>query len=171
MRREYGVVDYVAVLARLAVLLPPALHAEVERAVLHFPYERYLYPGALAVLARLHELGTLVILSDGDSVYQPAKIVRSGIAAAAMGNVLVFAHKEESVAEILRAYPAERYVAIDDKAAVLAALRERIGARMFTIHVLQGHYASAAPDAPPPDRVVAAIGDLRSIDPAQLSRE
>ena len=96
---------------------------DVDRAVLDVPFERYLYPHALDVIAHLWRLGEPVILSDGDRVYQPMKIERAGILLAVRGNVLVYEHKEDHLAEVQRRFPADRYVHIDDKAALLARTR------------------------------------------------
>src|SRR6266566_4105565 len=82
---------------------------DVDRAVLSVPFERYLYPRAMEVVARLWTLGDVAIVSDGDRVYQPAKIARAGLLLATRGNVLVYEHKEDHLAEVQRRFPARHY--------------------------------------------------------------
>ena len=159
VRREEGIVDYPETLRRFHTLSPEA-DDTIDRIVWDFPYQRYVYAGALATVAHLATHGAPVIFSDGDSLYQPHKIERAGLAAAVRGNVLVTAHKEERADEVLRRFPADHYVAIDDKAPVLARLKERLRECVTTVHVLQGHYAGDPPAGPAPDIVVQRIGDL-----------
>ena len=112
------------------------------------------------MLEALWRVGTPVILSDGDPVFQPLKIARAGIDQAVRGNVLVFKHKEEHLVDVARLFPADRYVAVDDKAAILARIKLHWQDRVRTIHVLQGKYADDGFDGPPPDAVIRRIGDL-----------
>jgi FMN phosphatase YigB (HAD superfamily) len=104
----------------------------------------------------------LAIVSDGDPVFQPAKIARAGLAAAVEDRVLIYVHKEDHFEEIARLLPADRYVLVDDKASILARVKARLGPRAFTLHVAQGKYA-ALPAARPPDLTVHAIGDLLAL--------
>ena len=131
--------------------------------LLEYPFERLLYPGALEVLARLGQAGPTAIVSDGDGVFQPWKIARSGIAGAVGGRVLVFLHKERELDEIERRVPAQRYVVIDDKEWLLAAFKRAWGERVTTVFPRQGHYArdTSRFEAPFPDVTVDRIGDLR----------
>jgi FMN phosphatase YigB (HAD superfamily) len=168
--RDLGnVVDFPETLRRFRRTFPgePRLE-EVDRAVLGVSFESYLYPHALEVIARLWTLGDVVILSDGDRVYQPAKIDRAGLLLAARGNVLVYEHKEDHLAEVQRRFPADRYVHVDDKAALLAQTKLALGRRATTVHVRQGHYASEAPSGPPPDIAVDRIADLLRLDSARF---
>ncbi|HEV8468027.1 MAG TPA: HAD family hydrolase [Candidatus Limnocylindria bacterium] len=170
-REESGVVDFPETLERFRRAFPNEPHAsEVDRAVMTVPFEGYLYPRALEVIAHLWTLGTVVILSDGDRVYQPMKIARAGLVLAARGNVFVYAHKEDHLAEVQVRFPAERYVHVDDKASLLARTKERLGDRATTIHVRQGHYATESDAGPPPDITVDRIGDLLEIDPGRFDR-
>src|SRR6185503_756116 len=142
--------------------------ADVDRSVLDVPFERYLYPRALDVISHLWENGEPAILSDGDRVYQPMKIERSGLLLAVRGNVLVYEHKEDHLAEVQRRFPATRYAHIDDKAALLARTKESLGERVTTVHVRQGRYAAEEASGPSPDIVVARIADVMTIAPARL---
>jgi FMN phosphatase YigB (HAD superfamily) len=170
VRDDRGVVDYPETLRRFrrAVREERRL-ADVDQTVLDVPYERYLYPRALEVIALLWQRGEPAILSDGDRVYQPMKIARAGLLLAMRGNVLVYEHKEDHLAEVQRRFPAERYAHIDDKASLLARTKETLGDRVTTVHVRQGHYATEPPSGPPPDIVVDRIADVLSIAPARLS--
>src|SRR5581483_2910933 len=131
--------------------------------LVEYPFAERLYPHALDVLAALRERGATVILSDGDVVFQPRKIRRSGIWDAVDGNVLVYVHKERELADIERRYPAERYVLVDDKLRILAAIKQAWGERVTTVFPRQGHYALDPAEIarhPPADATVERIGDL-----------
>ena len=177
VRHDTGVVSYPLTLARydedlrLRGQQPEAGRALEERRraladlVMLFPYDRYLYPGTRETIAHLRRLGRVAILSDGDPAYQPIKIARSGLAAAVDGYVLVFAHKEEHTRELLAAFPADRYVLVEDKPMVIAKMRARLPAPLTTVLVQQGKYAAAAATLPwaGADLTVEAIGDLRGL--------
>lgn len=164
IRDECSVVDYPEVLRRFRRAFPgEARLVEVDRAVLDVPFERYLYPRALDVVDHLWRLGEPAILSDGDRVYQPMKIERAGLLLAVRGNVLVYEHKEDHLAEVQRRFPAAHYVHIDDKAALLARTRASLGERVTTVHVRQGHYATEAPRGSRPDITVERIADVLTI--------
>jgi len=170
VRQERGGVDFPETLQRFRRAFPDEARAgDVERAVMSVPFERYLFPRALDVIAYLWTLGTVVILSDGDRAYQPMKITRAGLSRAAKGNVFVYAHKEDHLAEVQIRFPSDHYVHVDDKASLLARTKERLDGRVTTIHVRQGHYASDPPAGPPPDLTVDHIADLLAIDPARFT--
>jgi len=170
VRADCGVVDYPETLRRFRRAFPEESRlSDVDRAVLDIPFERYLYPRALDVIGHLWRLGEPAILSDGDRVYQPMKIERAGLLLAVRGNVLVYEHKEDHLAEVQRRFPAAHYVHIDDKAALLARTRASLGDRVTTVHVRQGHYATEGSSGAPPDVVVERIADVLTIPPARLS--
>ena len=120
------------------------------------------------VIARLWSFGDAAILSDGDRVYQPAKIALAGLLLATRGNVLVYEHKEDHLAEVERRFPAHHYVHVDDKASLLARTKEGLGSRATTIHVHQGHYAAEPKAGPAPDLEIDRISDLLTLDPARF---
>jgi FMN phosphatase YigB (HAD superfamily) len=164
MRQERDYVDFPATIERFHLEHPEAQRLPAVAAVLtNLPFDRYLYPGALETLAALRALGPVVIVSDGDAVYQPRKIRRSGVAAAVDGQVLVFAHKQAQLPEVQRRYPADHYVLIDDKPNILADVKRLWGDRVTTVLVNQGQYAHSAARPtyyPAPDRVAPAIADV-----------
>lgn len=135
--------------------------------LLYYPFAEKLYPGALAAIRHLRAWGLTVILSDGDVVYQPRKIQRSGLWEAVEGRVLVYIHKERMLDAVAERYPARHYVMIDDKLRVLSAVKKQWGDQVTTIFTRQGHYA-LDPDTtaayPPPDLTIEGIGDLVGID-------
>ena len=159
VRDEMGFVDFLGTLARFDAA-HPEFAAVLDRMVLDFPYADVLYPDSLNTLAALWRVGIPVVLSDGDRTYQPLKISRSGVDEAVRGNVLVFPHKERDLDDVARLFPADRYVAVDDKAAILARLKLHWGERVATVHVLQGKYSDDPYDGPAPDATIAAIVDL-----------
>lgn len=162
VRRDLGHVDFLETLSRYH-----AAHrdvpADLDRVILDLPYERYRYPETLEVIAALWDRATAVVLSDGDPVFQPLKIARSGIALAVRGNVLVFSHKDARLDDVERLFPADRYIAVDDKAEVLARIKLHWNDRVRTVHVLQGKYADDAFEGPRPDVVIGAIGELTKL--------
>jgi FMN phosphatase YigB (HAD superfamily) len=169
VREQAGVVDFPETLRRFRRAFPNEPRTEdVDRAVLDVPFERYLYPRAIDVIARLWTLGEVAIVSDGDRIYQPAKIARAGLLLATRGNVLVYEHKEDHLAEVERRFPARHYVHVDDKASLLARTKAGLGARATTIHVRQGHYATEPQPGPPPDVEIDRIADLLTLDPRRF---
>ncbi|HEY7064834.1 MAG TPA: HAD family hydrolase [Chloroflexota bacterium] len=164
IRQEHDFVDFPATIQRFHLEHPEEQRLpEVNELLMGLPFDRYLYPGALETLATLRELGPVVILSDGDAVYQPRKITRSGVAATVEGRVLIFAHKEQQLPEVERRFPADRYVLIEDKPSILANVKRRWGDKVTTVLVCQGQYAHSAAQAaykPAPDYVAPTIADV-----------
>ena len=135
----------------------------VSSFLVDYPFADRLYPRALDVIARLKMLGPTVILSDGDVVFQPRKVQRSGLWNAVGGEVLIYVHKETMLDDLQRLYPARRYVMIDDKVRILAAMKAVWGERLTTVFPRQGHYAYDAAILaanPAPDLTIEGIGDL-----------
>jgi FMN phosphatase YigB (HAD superfamily) len=156
--KEY--VDFPATVARLAAE-HPADAARVERILDELPYRDFVYPGAFETIQALWRSTTPVILSDGDLVFQPRKIERAGLAAAVHGNVLIYVHKEQRLADVARRFPGPRPVFVDDKARILGRIERQIPDAV-TIHVRQGSYAHDPVDAgdPAPDLEIPTIADL-----------
>ncbi|MGA2777565.1 MAG: HAD family hydrolase [Steroidobacteraceae bacterium] len=165
LRDELGRADYLAALQAFRTGLedrPELLH--MSEFMLEYPFAQLCFPSALEAVAHLSQLGRTVVLSDGDIVFQPRKVQRSGIWDSVEGRVLIYLHKERSLDDVQRHYPAAHYVMVDDKPNLLAAMKTRLQNKLTTVFVQQGHYAqSAQMDAidPPPDRVIERIGDLR----------
>jgi len=169
-RSRLGYADYLGALEdfRDGRVAGPELLA-LSAYLLDYPFAGLLYPHALEAIGRLRTLGTTVVLSDGDVVFQPHKVQRSGISDAVSGKVLVCLHKEQALAQVQSNYPADHYVGVDDKPLLLAAMKRAMGARLTTVFVRQGHYALEAAGAaasPGPDVTIDAIGALIALDPA-----
>ena len=164
LRSELGYADYLGALQRFRVAYPHDTHMlELSDWLTDYPFAERLYPGALELVERVRALGQPVILTDGDVVFQPRKIKRSGLWDAFRGDVLVYIHKEEELEDVERRYPAERYFLVDDKVKILAAVKEAWGERVTTVFPRQGHYADDAELVaryPAPDLTVEQIGDL-----------
>ena len=164
---DLGYRDYLGALQRYRVEHPEDIHLlSMSSWLVDYPFANRLYPGSLDVLERLRGWGRTVILSDGDVVFQPRKVERSGIFEAVEGHVLIYIHKEQELADVERRYPAAHYVLIDDKPRILAAVKEVWGERVTTVLPRQGQYAWA-PDASTyraPDVTVDRIGDLADYD-------
>jgi FMN phosphatase YigB (HAD superfamily) len=175
LREELGYVDYLGALERYRV---EALHRpEVLRIsswLVDYPFADRLYPGGLDAVKHVQQWGSPVILSDGDAVFQPRKVERSGLWRAFDGRVLIYIHKEEELDDVARLYPADHYVIIDDKLRILSAVKKIWGERVTTVFPKQGHYAldpEILAECPPADIELAKIGDLVSYDlPALLKR-
>jgi len=176
LRHELGYVDYLGALERYRV---EALHRpEVLRMsswLVDYPFADRLYPGALDAVKHVQQWGTPVILSDGDAVFQPRKVERSGLWRTFDGRVLIYIHKEEELDDVARLYPADHYVMIDDKLRILSAVKKIWGERVTTVFPKQGHYAldpEILAECPPADIELAKIGDLVTHDlPALLKRK
>jgi FMN phosphatase YigB (HAD superfamily) len=166
---ELGYRDYLGALQRYRVEHPRDLHLmSMSSYLVDYPFANRLYPGALDVLERLRGWGPTVILTDGDVVFQPRKVERSGIAEAVDGHVLIYIHKEEALDDVERRYPAQHYVLVDDKPRILAAVKEAWGDRVTTIFPRQGQYARDAKAYRPADLTVERVGDLLTHDLPRL---
>jgi len=167
LRAELGYADYLGALQRYRVEHPrdPQLIA-VSSFLMNYPVEDCLFPRTLEVLEHLASLGSTVILSDGDMVFQPHKIERSGLLAAVGGRVLIYVHKERELDDVEARYPGEHYVLIDDKVRILAAAKQIWKERLTTVFPRQGHYARGPELAadPAPDLCIEHIADLLDRD-------
>jgi len=142
LREELGYADYLGALQRyrLIDMNNPRLLL-MSAFLLGYPFAERLYPAALDVIRHLGGLGRTVILSDGDVVFQPRKVQRSGLWDAVDGRVLIYIHKEQMLEAIAQRYPAAHYVMVDDKLRVLQAMKIALENRLTTVFVRQGHYA------------------------------
>jgi FMN phosphatase YigB (HAD superfamily) len=139
--------------------------------LLDYPYAERLYPRALEALARLRELGPLVVLTDGDAVFQPRKVSRAGILGA-VDALLVYVHKEEELDDVERRHPARHYVLVDDKLRILTAAKAHWGDRVTTVLPLQGQFANddeITARFPAADVTVDGVGELVELDVAALA--
>ena len=171
-RVSLGLADYLGSLQEFRAGLDddPKL-LDMSQFLLEYPFAGRLFPRALEAIAHLRNLGMPVVLSDGDIVFQPRKIKRSGIWDAVEGRVMIYVHKEKVLDHMQRRYPARHYVMVDDKANLLAAMKQVLGARLTTVFVRQGHYAVSPESksaAPAPDLVIERIGDLLNHNPTDF---
>lgn len=172
LREQFGLADYLAALQAFRTGLDdhPDLLAMSEF-LLEYPFAARLFPRALDAVAHLSTLGRPVVLSDGDIVFQPRKIQRAGIWDAVAGRVMIYLHKERVLDHMQRRYPARRYVMVDDKPNLLAAMKSTLGSKLTTVWVRQGHYALAAESKsvdPAPDVIIERIGDLMNHTPSDF---
>jgi FMN phosphatase YigB (HAD superfamily) len=169
---ELGYRDYLGALQRFRGEHPREVELlSMSAYLIDYPFADRLYPSALKVLSRLKHLGPTVILSDGDVVFQPHKVERAGLSDAVDGRVLIYIHKEESLDDVERRFPAEHYVLVDDKLRILAAVKRFWGERVTTVFARQGSYAldpQTVGALLPPDFTIEAIGDLLSFDLPRL---
>jgi FMN phosphatase YigB (HAD superfamily) len=172
LRSELGYVDYLGALQRYRLQsLNDMRLLLMSSFLIDYPCASRLYPGALDVVRHLRTKGLTVILSDGDVVFQPRKIERSGLWAAVDGRVLIYIHKEDMLDAVAERYPARHYVMIDDKLRLLTAAKKTWGDRLTTIFPRQGHYALDARNIaayPPADVSIERIAELTDMDFAML---
>jgi len=164
LRSELGYADYLGALQRYRLQYPrdPGL-LTVSHFMINYPFAIRLYPDSLDVVEHVKQWGKPVVLSDGDAVFQPLKVERSGINESFDGNVLIYIHKEQELDDVERRFPAQHYVLIDDKLRILTAVKKIWGAKVTTVFPRQGHYAldpKVLVDYPPADISVERIGDL-----------
>jgi FMN phosphatase YigB (HAD superfamily) len=162
LRSELGYADYLGALQRYRADFPYDSHVlTVSTFLINYPFANRLFPNSLDVIDYFRKHGPVVILTDGDAVFQPRKIERSGLGEAVENNILIYVHKERELADLERRYPAKHYFLFDDKLRILSAIKEQWLDRITTVWVKQGHYASnEIEDAkyPAADVVIDSIG-------------
>jgi FMN phosphatase YigB (HAD superfamily) len=163
-RSLLGYADYLGALQRyrLEELHDPRV-LRIANWLADYPFADRLYPHALDAVRRAQQWGTTVILSDGDAAFQPRKVERSGLWRVFGDNVLIYVHKEESLDDVERFFPARHYVMVDDKLRILEALKHSWGDRVTTVFPRQGHYAlepGVESRYRTPDVTLHRIGDL-----------
>lgn len=173
LRNELGYADYLGALQRYRVENPYDSHLlAVSTYLVNYHFANRLFPNSLDVLEYCKQFGKVVILTDGDVVFQPRKIERSGLLEAVESNILIYIHKEHELKDVERRYPAQHYVLVDDKLRILTAIKEIWKEKVTTVFPRQGHYAlnekeiSKYPNA---DITIERIGDLLNFDLKQLT--
>lgn len=164
LRGKLGYADYLGALQQYRVEHPHDVRVlGISAFLVDYPFASRLYAGALAAVGHCRARAGAAVLSDGDVVFQPRKVARSGIGEAVGGQVLIYIHKEQMLADVERAYPARHYVMVDDKLRILDAMKRQWGKRLTSVFVRQGHYAldpEVVRTNPAADRTVERIGDL-----------
>jgi hypothetical protein len=168
LRNQLGYADYLGALQRYRKEYPHDLGLlAVSRFLINYPFANRLFPDSLDVIERVKKWGTAILLTDGDVVFQPRKVDRSGLYEAVDGHALIYVHKEHELVDVEARYPAVQYVIVDDKLGILAAVKKHWGLRVTTVFVRQGHYAldpkilAAYPAA---DLSIECIGALMNFD-------
>ncbi len=172
LRSELGYADYLGALQRyrLNYMEDPNL-LTMSAYLLDYPFANRLFPQALEVIKHLQKWGPTVILSDGDVIFQPRKIARSGLWEAVKGNVLIYIHKEEQLESVERHFPAQHYVLVDDKLRILSTIKASWHERLTTVFPRQGHYAhdsKLSATFPAADITIERIGELLNYDLSAL---
>jgi FMN phosphatase YigB (HAD superfamily) len=174
LREELGYADYLGALQRYRIEHPRDPHVlHLSHYLVDYPFANRLYPESLDVIEYLRTFADVAILSDGDVVFQPRKIERSGLGSAVGENVLIYVHKEEELEDVEARMPAEHYVVIDDKLRILAAVKDVWHERVTTVFPRQGHYAFdevVLATYPPADITVDRIGEVLKLSPDVLRR-
>ncbi len=164
LRDELGYADYLGALQNYRIEHPYDTHLlAVSTYLVNYPFADRLFPDSLDILEYFKKLGKVVILTDGDVVFQPRKVERSGLLEAVEKNILIYIHKERELKDVERRYPAEKYVLIDDKIRILSAIKKIWKERVTTVFVRQGHYAFDEKEVakyPSADLAIEKIGDL-----------
>ena len=167
LRATLGYADYLGALQRYRCEYPhdPRL-LTVSQFLINYPFANRLFPNSLDAIEHVRQWGPAALLTDGDVVFQPRKVDRSGLFEAVDGNVLIYVHKEKELKDVERHYPAGHYVLVDDKLRILTAVKQIWGARVTTVFVRQGHYAldpKIVSEYPAADRTVERIGELLNL--------
>lgn len=181
VRKEMGLVSLPLVLEALdsAAAADTSLSPEQRRErrfafarlLMDFPYGEYLYPGAIEAVRHACRAGQVAILSEGDEVFQPHKIWRTGLYHEVAGSVIIFRHKVEHLRELVAAYPADHYVLVEDKPEILQTVKQSLGDQVTTVFVRQGKYAAAlVPGSPEPDVVLDSISEFADLDLVSLAQ-
>jgi FMN phosphatase YigB (HAD superfamily) len=172
LREELGYADYLGALQRYRIENPRDPHLlGVSSYLVDYPFANRVFPGALDAIEHLTGWGPTVILSDGDVVFQPRKVERSGLSEAVGGRVLIYIHKERELEDVEQRYPARHYVLVDDKLRILTAVKSAWGPRVTTVFARQGHYALDPAEVakyPPADVTAERVGDLARVERAAL---
>jgi FMN phosphatase YigB (HAD superfamily) len=168
LRAELGYADYLGALQRYRIEYPrdPGL-LTVSHFLVNYPFATRLYPDSLDAVEHVKQWGEAVILSDGDVVFQPLKVERSGIWETVEGKVLIYIHKEQELEDVEQRFPAAHYVLVDDKIRILTAVKKIWGKKVTTVFPRQGHYALDAKlvaGFPPADITIERIGELCVIE-------
>ena len=172
LRTELGYADYLGALQRYRIEHPRDPQVlTVSHFLVNYPFANRIFPTALDAVEHVKQWGKAVILSDGDVVFQPRKIERSGLFEAVDGHVLIYIHKEQELDDVKQRYPGDHYVLVDDKLRILTAVKKVWGARVTTVFPRQGHYAldpHLLKSYPPADVTIDRIGDLLRYDLPQF---
>jgi FMN phosphatase YigB (HAD superfamily) len=173
LREQLGYADYLGTLQQYRTEFPRDLHVlSLSHFLVDYAFANRLYPESLDVIDRLKTWGTVVILSDGDVVFQPRKVERSGLWSAVDGKVLIYVHKEQELDDVVERFPARHYALVDDKLRILSAVKDVWGDRVTTVFPRQGHYAHDAKILaayPAADITVSRIGELAAFDRGAFS--
>jgi FMN phosphatase YigB (HAD superfamily) len=169
LRTQLGYADYLGALQRYRIENPHDLGLlAISRFLINYPFANRLFPNSLDVIEHTKQWGAAVLLTDGDVVFQPRKVDRSGLYEAVEGHALIYVHKERELSDVEARYPAAHYVMVDDKLRILAAIKKIWRSRVTTVFVRQGHYAldpkilAACPAA---DLSIERIGALLNYGP------
>lgn len=173
LREELGYADYLGALQRYRVENPYQTHLlAVSTYLINYPFANRLFPNSLDALEHCKQFGKVVILTDGDVVFQPRKIERSGLLEAVERNILIYIHKELELLDVERRYPARHYVLVDDKLRILSEIKKIWGKKVTTVFPRQGHYAfdeKIIAKYAPADITIERIGDLLNFSAEQLT--
>ena len=174
LRSELGYADYLGALQRYRVEHPYDSHLlSVSTYLVNYPFANRLFPNSLDVIEYCKQLGKVVIMTDGDVVFQPRKVECSGLFEAVDGNILIYIHKEQELHDVVRRFPADHYVLVDDKVRILSAIKEVWGTKVTTVFPVQGHYAldeETVRKYPAPDIKIERIGRMLDISREALIR-
>ncbi len=172
LRTELGYADYLGALQRYRINHPRDFKIiAVSYFLINYPFANRLFPCSLDVIEQFKQYGETTILSDGDMIFQPLKVERSGLRQAVDEKVMIYIHKEQELDDVKARYPADHYVLIDDKVRILDAVKKTWGAQVTTVFPRQGHYAADTAEVAKymtPDVTVDRIDQLRDYDLSRL---
>ena len=107
LRKELGYADYLGALQRYRAAYPRDSHVlRVSAYLINYPFANRLFPESLDAVEHAQAWGPAVLLSDGDVVFQPRKIERSGLLDIVDHNILIYVHKEQELDDVEARFPA-----------------------------------------------------------------
>lgn len=171
VRTETEIVDIPETISRFAFEAgSQPLHRELVRLTWDFPFRDITFPGAIETIWNLREMGTAVVLCDGQEAFQRHKLQVTGVADAVGHNIVVCVHKEEHITEVTMRFPARHYVMIDDKPRIHRTMKRALGDSVTTVLVRFGAYAGAESrgSVPEVDLEVDSIADLTGYSARKL---
>jgi hypothetical protein len=175
--QQFATLGYADYLGALELYRTEQMHdprlLRIGNWMVEYPFAERLYPGAMDAVQHAAQWGPTVILSDGDAVFQPRKVMRSGLWQVFDERVLIYIHKELELDDVEHWYPARHYVMIDDKLRILDKVKQVWGDRVTTVFPRQGHYAfdpAILAAHPPADLTIEGIGDLLQHDRSEFFR-
>jgi len=168
-KKKYGYADYLGALQQYRCENECDPHfVKISLFLLEYPFAERVYAQTFEIIDRFDEWGQTVLFSEGDVVFQPHKIERSGLRKKVKDRVLIYIQKERQFEDVEDKFPADRYVMVDDSLKTLGAAKAYWGDRLTTVFVRQGKKAEKEAETGQADITLSTSRELLQLDLAQL---